>query len=72
MSFKTAVLKNFANFTGKSQCCNLFFINLQAFRPGKKKDSNTVVSFKIWENFKNTFFYRTLPIGASTKINQIS
>ena len=45
MFFKINVLKNFAIFTGKKLRWNLYFINLQAFRPGTflKRDSNISV-----------------------------
>ena len=32
MFFKVAVLKNFANFTGKHLCCSFFLMKLQVFR----------------------------------------
>ena len=53
MFFKIGVFKNFANFTGKQLCWDLFLIKLQVF------------SCEIFENFKNTFFrehVRWLPL----------
>ena len=53
MFFKIGVSKNFANFTGKQLCWNLFLIKLQVF------------SCEISENFKNNFFrehVRWLPL----------
>ena len=43
--FKKGFLKNFANFTGKHLCWNLFLIKLQALRPVTllKRDPNTDV-----------------------------
>ena len=45
MLFKIGVLKNFANFTGKYLCWNLFVITLQAQRPAisLKTESDTGV-----------------------------
>ena len=51
MFFKTDVLKNFANFTGKHLFWGLFSIKLQALF--------NKVSSEISQIFKNTFFYRT-------------
>ena len=49
MFFKINVLKNFAIFTGKKLRWSLYFINLQAFRPGTflKRDSN--ISVFLWK-----------------------
>ena len=58
MLFKTGVLENFINFTGKHLCWSLFLINFQTFRPATllKRDSNTsVFLWNLW-NFKNAFF----------------
>ena len=62
--FKSGVLKNFANFTGKHLCLNLFLIKLQASRLQlyQKETPTQVLSCEICKNFKNTFFYRTLPV----------
>ena len=59
--FKICFLKNFANFTRKHLCWNHFLIKLQTWRSAilLKRDSNTDVSWEIWEIFKNTFLYRT-------------
>ena len=56
--FKICFLKNFAR---KHLCWNHFLIKLQAWRSAilLKRDSNTDVSWEIWEIFKNTFLYRT-------------
>ena len=53
MFFKINVLKNFAIFTGKKLRWSLYFINLQAFRPGTflKRDSNISVFLWILRNF---------------------
>ena len=50
---KKGVLKNFANFTRKHLCWNLFLIKLQAF------------SCEIFENFKITYFEEHLRTTAS-------
>ena len=53
MFFKINVLKNFAIFTGKKLRWSLYFINLQAFRPGTflKRDSNIIVFLWKLRNF---------------------
>ena len=60
MFCKKGVLKNFANFTGKNLCQNLFLIKFHAFREREKereRDSNgKIFSCKILEIFKNTYF----------------
>ena len=45
MFFKIAVLKNFANFTGRQLCWSLFLITFQALIPATllKRDTNTGV-----------------------------
>ena len=51
MFLKFGVLKNFANFTGKQQCWNLFSIKLKALRPATllTRDSNTgVFLWNLW------------------------
>ena len=63
MFFKIGVLKNYAIFTGKHLCWNLFLINLQALRcrpegDSKKRGLNTVYFYK-------QLFYRTPPMAAS-------
>ena len=54
--FKIGVLKNFVIFTGKRGCWSLFLT-----------DSNTGFSYEFCVIFKNTFFYRTLPVAASAE-----
>ena len=53
MFFKINILKNFAIFTGKKLRWSLYFINLQAFRPGTflKRDSNIIVFLWKLRNF---------------------
>ena len=60
------ILKNFAIFTGKHLCWNLFLIKLKGWRPVTllKKDSYTGVFCEYYEIFKNTFLYRTPPVAA--------
>ena len=65
--FKIGVLKNFANFTGKHLCKNLFLTKLQIWRLANllRKDSNTRSScshmffqkgvFKNFENFTGKY-----------------
>ena len=53
--FFVNVLKNFANLTGKHLCWGRFF-NKVAAATLLKEDSNTVLSYKICEIFKNTYF----------------
>ena len=48
MFFEIDVLKNFAIFTGKQLCWNLFLINKV---PGLKRDSNTGIFLWILRNF---------------------
>ena len=57
MFFNTGALKNFAIFTGKHLCWNLFLLKLQAWRPPTQ-----VFSCKYCEIFKSTCFYRTSPV----------
>ena len=66
MFFKIGAFRNFAHFTGKQLCWSLLFIKLLAWRPATllKRDSNKVFSCEIYENFKNTVFYRTPPVAA--------
>ena len=67
--FKTGVLPNFANFTGKQLCRSLFLIKLQALRPATllKRDSNTGVFLWICEIFKNTSFLQNTSGGCFCK-----
>ena len=48
--FKTGALKNFAIFTGKHLCWNLFLIKLQDWK------YNTVFSYEYCKIFENSFF----------------
>ena len=66
-SIKKAVLKNFAKFTGKHLCWNLFKKKLQALGPTTllKRDSNTGVFCEYCQIFKNTYFEEHLPKAAS-------
>ena len=65
-SVKKRVLRNFANFSGKSLCWSLFLIELQALRPAAllKRDSNTDDFLwnlkKFWEDL-----IWSLPVTAS-------
>ena len=61
MFFKIGALKNFANFTGKHLCWNLFLIKLplQLYQ----KETPTQVFFS--EILQNTFLRRTPPVAAS-------
>ena len=67
MFFGINSVKNFAIFTGKRLSWVLFLIKLQAFRPVTflKRDSNTGVSCRCCEIFKNSFFYRKPVVAAS-------
>ena len=65
---KRGVLKNFANFTGRHLCQNLFLNKIAGLRPA------TLLKKRLWHrcfpvNFlkflKNTFSYRTPPVAAS-------
>ena len=70
MFFKIGVLENIEHFTGKNLCWRPFFIKLQACRPTTllKRVSNTAFFLcEIFEIFKNTFFYKTSPVDASRK-----
>ena len=65
MFFKTRVLKNLENFTGKHQCWNLFLIKLQARSATLlKRNSNTVVFQRILRNFYEKLFCRTSAVAA--------
>ena len=57
--FKIYILKNFATFTEKHLCWNLFLIKLQTWRPATqvlKRDCNTGVFLRILKKIKNSFF----------------
>ena len=58
MFFKTDVLKNSAYFTGKG--VKSLFNDVASL-----KVSNEVLFCEICRNFKNSFFYKTLPVTAS-------
>ena len=58
---KKGVLKNFANFTGKHPCWNIFYNQVAGLQPAGflKKDSNAsntsaFLSCEVCETFKNT------------------
>ena len=72
MFFKTGVLKNFANFTGKHLCWSLFLIKLQVFQVCSfiKKSPTQVFFCEICEIFKIIYFYRT-PLEAASDISSI-
>ena len=61
---KKAVLRNFAKFTGKHLCQNLFFNKFAGKRPEaydfiKKESLAQVLSCELCEISKNIFSYRT-------------
>ena len=58
---KKGVLRNFTKFTGKHLCQSLFFNKLI-----KKETLAQVFFCEFCEISKNTFFYRTYPVAAST------
>ena len=64
---KKRALGNFAKFTGKHLCQDLFFDKIAGLRPSTllKKKLAQVFSCEFCEIFKNTFFYRTPPVAAS-------
>ena len=66
-SMKTAVLKNFAIFTGKYLCWSLFLITFQALvlQSYKKEIPTQVFSCEYCETFKNTYFEEHLRTAAS-------
>ena len=68
MFFKTDILKNFANITGKHQCWSLFLIKLQAWRHATLR----VLSCEICDIFKKNFFQRKHPVAASEQTQEIS
>ena len=61
------VFKSFVIFAEKHLCRNFFLIMPQNWRLvfWIKKDSRTGASSEYWETFKNSFFYRKLPVAAS-------
>ena len=64
---KNGVLRNFAKFTGKHLCQNLFFNKVvgKACNFIKKESLAQVFSCEFCEISKKTFFYRTPPVAAS-------
>ena len=62
-----AVLKNFANVTGKHLCWGLFFTNVQTLRPATlfKKTPTQVFSCEICEILMSTYFEEHLRTAAS-------
>ena len=58
---KKGALRNFTKFTGKHLCQSLFFNKLI-----KKETLAQVFFCEFCEISKNTFFYRTYPVAAST------
>ena len=67
MFCKKCALKNFAKFTGKHLCQNLFLLKSQAevYNFIKKETLTQVFSHKFCEIFKNTFCDRTLLVASS-------
>ena len=65
MFFIISVLKNLAIFIGKHLCWNLFLTKLRTDLL-KRKTPTQVFSYEYCEIFKNSFFYRTSPVAAST------
>ena len=67
VSCKKDVLRNFAKFTGKHLCQNLFFNKVagQVCNFIKKEVLAQVFSCEFCEISKNTFSYRTPPVAAS-------
>ena len=53
MIYKKAVLKNFAMFTGKHLCWNLFLSKVASL---KKRLQHSCFPVNISKNFKNTYF----------------
>ena len=62
---KKGILKNFTKFTGKHLCQSLFF-NKAAGNFIKKETLAQVFSCEFCKIFKNTYFYRTSPVVASS------
>ena len=66
MFYKKAILKNFANFTGKHLYWSLFLIKLQAFDLRLQKETPTqVCSCEYCDNFKNIYLEERLRAVAS-------
>ena len=62
MFFKISVLKNFAIFTGKHLCWDLF--SMKACNFIQKETPTQVFSCEYCEILKNNFFYMTPPVAA--------
>ena len=60
---KKGILRNFAKFTGKHLCQNLFFI--------KKESLAQEFSCEFCEISKNTYFYRTSLVAASVLYSDV-
>ena len=67
-ALQNGVLKNFENSKGKHLCQSLFLKNLQAegLQLYLKNTPTQVFSCEVCEIFRNTFFYRTPRVIAST------
>ena len=65
MFFKIGVLKNFAIFTRKHLCWNLFVIQLQSSSPATILKSNSSTGVFLWTlpNFKEHLFWKTSANG---------
>ena len=74
MFCKKVVVKNFAKFTEKHLCQNLFFnkaaVKCHACNFIKKEPLVQLFSWEFCEIFKNSFFYRTPP-GVASLDNKI-
>ena len=64
---KKGVLRNFAKFTGKHLCQNLFFNKVAGLACNliKKEILAQLFSFEFCKISKNTYSYRTPPLAAS-------
>ena len=74
---KKSVLRNVAKFTGKHLRQGLFFNKVAGLRPQpwnfiKKETLAHVFLCGFCEISKDIFFYRTLPVAASTHRNQLT
>ena len=67
---KKCVLRNFAKFTGKHMCQNLFLNKKRALL--KKRLWHRCFPVNFCEISKYTFSYRTLPVAASVKTTQLT
>ena len=60
--YRKGAFRNFAKFTGKHLCQNLFYNNFAGLRPStlfKKETLTQEFSCEVCTIFKNIFFYRT-------------